>query len=57
MQKNPPKYSKSPKPTKLIHIDPATHHKFKRFCIGNNRTMQSLATLALKELMKSPEIN
>ena len=53
MKKNPPK---SPKATKLIHIDPATHLKFKRFCIGNNQTMQTLATRALKDFMKAPEI-
>jgi hypothetical protein len=53
MKKNQPK---SPKPTKLIHVDPATHLKFKRFCISNNKTMQTLAEKALREFMKSPEI-
>ena len=53
MPKNPPK---STKPTKLIHIDPALHLKFKRFCISNNKSMQTLAEKALKDFMKSPEI-
>ncbi len=56
MKKNQPKSLKSPKPTKLIHVDPATHLKFKRFCISNNKTMQTLAEKALKEFMKAPEI-
>ena len=56
MKKNPPKSPISPKPTKLIHVDPVTHLKFKRFCISNNQSMQNLAIRALKEFMKSPEI-
>ena len=56
MKKNQPKSPISPKPTKLIHVDPATHLKFKHFCISNNKTMQTLAEKALREFMKAPEI-
>ena len=56
MKKNPPKSPISPKLTKLIHVDPATHLKFKHFCISNNQSMQTLAIRALKEFMKAPEI-
>lgn len=50
MKKNLPN---TPKETKLIHIDPATHIKFKQFCIINNQSMQILAAKALKDFMKS----
>ena len=42
--------------TKQLHINKQLHKKFKTFCSNNDRRIQEVTELAIKEIMKQPEL-
>jgi hypothetical protein len=42
--------------TKQLHINRQLHKRFKNFCNDNDRTLREVTEVAIKAIMKQPEL-